>query len=40
MCGFFVLTVGLDGLMSGIRSLIDSSLAAAIELVRAPAGAH
>jgi flagellar biosynthetic protein FliR len=40
MCGFFVLTVGLDGLMSGIRSLIDSSLAAATELVRAPAGAH
>src|SRR5579863_1979303 len=40
LCGFFVLLVGLDGLMSGIDNLIDSSLAAAAELVRPPAGAH
>ena len=41
LCGFFVLLVGLDGLMSGITSLIDSALHAAGELVRGtPAGAH
>ncbi len=39
MCGFFVLIVGLDGIMTGIASLIDSALKAVIELVGA-AGAH
>jgi flagellar biosynthetic protein FliR len=38
MCGFFVLIVGLDGIMSGIMGLIESALGAAGELVRAPAG--
>lgn len=38
MAGFLVLIVGLDGLMVGISSLIDSALAAAAELVHAPAG--
>jgi flagellar biosynthesis protein FliR len=37
LCGFFVLMVGLDGIMSGIMSLINSALAAAGELVGAPA---
>jgi flagellar biosynthetic protein FliR len=41
MCGFFVLIVGLDGIMAGISSLINSALTAAAELVRTPvAGAH
>jgi flagellar biosynthetic protein FliR len=41
MCGFFVLIVGLEGIMSGIMSLINSALGAAAELVRAPVvGAH
>jgi flagellar biosynthesis protein FliR len=41
MCGFFVLIVGLDGIMSGIMGLIDSALGAAADLVGAPAaGAH
>jgi hypothetical protein len=41
MCGFFVLIVGLDGIMTGISGLINSALAAANELVGAPAaGAH
>jgi flagellar biosynthesis protein FliR len=41
LCGFFVLTVGLDGVMTGISSLIDSALTAATDLVHAPAaGAH
>jgi flagellar biosynthetic protein FliR len=41
MCGFFVLLAGLDGIMAGISSLINSALAAAAELVNAPAaGAH
>jgi flagellar biosynthesis protein FliR len=39
MCGFFVLIVGLDGIMSGIMGLINSALGAAADLVRAPAGA-
>jgi flagellar biosynthetic protein FliR len=38
LCGFFVLIVGLDGIMAGISSLINSALAAAADLVRAPAG--
>jgi flagellar biosynthetic protein FliR len=41
LCGFFVLIVGLDGIMAGISSLINSALTAAADLVRAPgAGAH
>jgi flagellar biosynthetic protein FliR len=41
LCGFFVLIVGLDGIMTGISSLINSALGAAGELVGAPAaGAH
>ena len=41
MCGFFVLIAGLDGIMTGISSLINSALTAAAELVNAPAaGAH
>jgi flagellar biosynthesis protein FliR len=36
LCGFFVLIVGLDGVMTGVSSLINSSLAAAAELVGAP----
>jgi flagellar biosynthetic protein FliR len=41
MCGFFVLIVGLDGVMAGISSLIGSALNAAADLVHAPAaGAH
>jgi hypothetical protein len=36
MCGFFVLIVGLDGIMAGIMNLINSALGAAAELVRAP----
>lgn len=37
MCGFFVLIVGLDGIMAGISSLINSALTAVSELVGAPA---
>jgi flagellar biosynthesis protein FliR len=37
MFGFFVLIVGLDGVMTGISRLIDSSLTAVGELVGAPA---
>jgi flagellar biosynthesis protein FliR len=41
LSGFFVLIVGLDGIMVGINGLIDSALSAASVLVRAPAaGAH
>jgi flagellar biosynthetic protein FliR len=41
LCGFFVLIVGLDGVMAGISSLIRSALTAAADLVHAPAaGAH
>ena len=41
LCGFFVLIVGLDGVMAGISSLIGSALTAAADLVHAPAtGAH
>jgi flagellar biosynthesis protein FliR len=38
MCGFFVLIAGLDGIMSGISSLINSALMAVSELVGTPAG--
>jgi flagellar biosynthetic protein FliR len=37
LCGFLVLTLGLDGIMYGISSLINSALAAVGELVGAPA---
>ena len=37
LCGFFALIAGLDGIMSGISSLINSALTAASELVGAPA---
>ena len=37
MCGFFVLIVGLGGIMSGIATLIDDALRAVIDLVGAPA---
>jgi flagellar biosynthesis protein FliR len=37
LCGFFVLIVGLDGIMAGILSLINSSLDAVRELIGAPA---
>jgi flagellar biosynthetic protein FliR len=41
LCGFFVLIAGLDGIMSGISTLINDALAAAGELVGAPAvGVH
>jgi flagellar biosynthetic protein FliR len=39
LCGFFVLVVGLDGIMSSISSLINSALTAVAELVGAPAAA-
>jgi flagellar biosynthetic protein FliR len=37
LCGFLVLIAGLDGIMAGISGLIDSALAAAADLTRAPA---
>jgi flagellar biosynthetic protein FliR len=37
MAGFFVLIAGLDGIMSGISSLINSALAAVSDLVGSPA---
>jgi flagellar biosynthetic protein FliR len=37
LCGFFVLIAGLDGIMAGISSLINSALMAVADLVRAPA---
>ena len=41
LCGFFVLLTGLDGIMSGITSLINSALAAVSELIGASgAGVH
>jgi flagellar biosynthesis protein FliR len=39
MSGFFVLLVGLDGIMSSISNLLNSALAAVPELIRG-AGAH
>src|SRR6202167_3002120 len=36
--GFFVLLVGMDGVMAGISSLIDTALAAVMDLIGAPAG--
>jgi flagellar biosynthetic protein FliR len=41
MCGFFALIAGMDGVMAGISSLINSALTAVMDLVSAPAaGAH
>jgi flagellar biosynthetic protein FliR len=41
MCGFFVLVVGLGGIMSGISTLIDDALRAVIDLVGSQvAGTH
>jgi flagellar biosynthetic protein FliR len=37
LCGYFVLIVGLDGIMAGISVLINSALTAVADLVRAPA---
>jgi flagellar biosynthesis protein FliR len=37
LCGFFVLMVGIDGVMTGIYSLLDSALKAVVELVSTPA---
>ncbi len=37
LSGFFVLTVGLDGLMVGISGLIDHALSAVNEMIGAPA---
>ena len=37
LCGFFVLMVGLDGIMIGITNLIDTALRAVVELVATPA---
>jgi flagellar biosynthetic protein FliR len=37
IAGFFVLIAGLDGIMSGISSLINSALTAVSEMVGAPA---
>jgi len=41
LCGYFVLMVGIDGIMVGINNLIDHALKTVVELVAAPAaGAH
>jgi flagellar biosynthesis protein FliR len=37
LCGFFVLMVGLGGVMTGISSLLDTALKAVVELVSSPA---
>jgi flagellar biosynthesis protein FliR len=37
LCGFFVLIAGLNGMMTGISSLINSALTAVGELIGAPA---
>jgi flagellar biosynthetic protein FliR len=39
LSGFFVLIVGIDGMMTGISNLIDSALAAAMNLVHPAGGA-
>jgi flagellar biosynthesis protein FliR len=39
MAGFLVLIVGLDGLMAGVSSLIDSALTAVNEMVASPKAA-
>ena len=41
LCGFFVLLVGFDGIMVGIRGLIDNALTLVVDMVGAHAvGAH
>jgi flagellar biosynthetic protein FliR len=41
LCGFFILMVGLDGIMAGISQLIETTLRAVDQLVAArPAGVH
>lgn len=40
LAGYFVLIVGLDGVMLGIRALIESALAAASDLTAPPLGGH
>jgi len=41
ICGFFVLMVGLGGIMTGISTLIDDALRAVVDLVGTPAaGVH
>jgi flagellar biosynthetic protein FliR len=41
LCGFFVLMVGLDGIMNGISTLLDNALRAVLDLVGTrSAGAH
>ena len=40
ICGFFVLMVGLDGMMVGINGLIERALQAVVDLVGSPAGVH
>jgi flagellar biosynthetic protein FliR len=41
ICGFFVLMVGLGGIMTGISTLIDDALRAVVDLVATPpAGVH
>jgi len=40
ICGFFVLLVGLGGIMNGISTLIDDALRAVVDLVGAPAAVH
>ena len=41
LCGFFVLMVGLDGIMVGVSSVIGHALEAVVDLVATrPAGAH
>jgi flagellar biosynthetic protein FliR len=41
LCGFFVLMVGLDGIMVGVSSVIGNALEAVVDLVATrPAGAH
>jgi hypothetical protein len=39
LCGFFVLIVGLDGIMFGISTLIGDALRAVLDLV-GTAGVH
>ena len=39
LCGFFVLIVGLEGIMTSISGLINGALAAVAELIGAPAAA-
>jgi flagellar biosynthesis protein FliR len=40
LCGFFVLIADLEGIMSGISSLIQSALMAVADLTSGPGGAH